>query len=76
MGDINMNLDDVINKKQKKVIASNGTINIIEIIHSFDDFVVTDSNPRPKKIYYERGESPQFKENGVWYKLDEFFKVD
>lgn len=58
----------------KKVIATNGILNIVDIIHEVDDFVVLDDGSQ-HVVCYEK-EVPFFEYNGEEYCLNEFIRTD
>lgn len=57
-----------------KVIGTNGYINIVDIIHEIDDFVVLDDGSQHIVWYGE--ESPYFILNEEKYYLNEFVRTN
>ena len=62
--------------KKNHVIASNGYLNIIDIYHGIDDYILLDTKSNNyKKLYYDKNGDTYFKLNNIKYNLNEFFKT-
>lgn len=55
-------------------LASNGYINILDIYHGINDYILTDKSCNYLKLYYSKDDT-YFVLNHVKYYLSEFFKA-